>query len=166
MGAHAEQGSDRPGDDRPGSRGWVRASVDGHGRRLGWRIPRCRGSLPIPAGEVAGLLIDARRWLIPGGEPDVCTCRRLPGRRVGRVMIALEESGRLVVVGFGGSAGSAATPTPVAAGGPIDVAPSGGGLSEGVRDVADGAPGGGAAGRELPDGLVAAAVRGDGRARG
>jgi RNA polymerase sigma-70 factor (ECF subfamily) len=81
-------------------------------------------------------------------------------------MIAQDESRRLVVVGFGGSAESAATPAPVAAGGPIDIAPSGGGLSEGVRDVADGAPGGGATGRELPDGLVAAAVRGDGRARG
>ena len=80
-------------------------------------------------------------------------------------MIALDESVRLVAVGFGGSAGSATTPTPVAAGGPIDVAPSGGGLSQGARDVPDGAPRGGAAGRELPDGLVAAAVRGDGRAR-
>ena len=81
-------------------------------------------------------------------------------------MIALEESVRLVAVGFGGSAGSATTPTPVAAGGPVDVAASGGGLSEGARDAPDGSPRGGAASRELPDGLVAAAVRGDGRARG
>jgi RNA polymerase sigma-70 factor, ECF subfamily len=80
-------------------------------------------------------------------------------------MIALDESVRLVAVGFGGSAESATPPTPVAAGGPIDVAPSGGGLSEGARDVPDGSSTGGAASRELPDGLVAAAVRGDGRAR-
>ena len=80
-------------------------------------------------------------------------------------MIALDESVRLVAVGFGGSAESATPPTPVAARGSIDVAPSGGGLSEGARDVADGSSRGGAAGRELPAGLVAAAVRGDGRAR-
>ena len=48
---------------------------------------------------------------------------------------------------------------------PIAVAPSGSGLSEASRDVPDGAPTGGTAGRELPDELVAAAVRGDGRAR-
>ena len=70
----------------------------------------------------------------------MCSCRRLPSRRVGRVMIALK-----------------------AAHSPIAVAPSGSGLSEASRDVPDGAPRGGAAGRELPDGLVAAAVRGDGR---
>ena len=43
----------------------------------------------------------------------------------------------------------------------IAVAPSGSGLSEASRDVPDGAPKGGTAGRELPDELVAAAVRGD-----
>ena len=53
----------------------VRASVGGHGRRLGLvAIPSLSRSLPVPACGVAGLLIDARRWLIPGGEPDVCTC--------------------------------------------------------------------------------------------
>ena len=81
-------------------------------------------------------------------------------------MIAQEGSVRLVAVRFGESTESGTTPTPVAARGPIDVAASGSGLSEGARDHPDGsARDDGAASRELPDGLVAAAVRGDGRAR-
>jgi RNA polymerase sigma-70 factor, ECF subfamily len=64
-------------------------------------------------------------------------------------------------------AASAAAIVPVpAAGGPVDgVAFGAGGLGQGVRGRAAGPVRDGAAGRELPDGLLAGAVRGDGRAR-
>jgi RNA polymerase sigma-70 factor (ECF subfamily) len=49
--------------------------------------------------------------------------------------------------------------------GPVDaVTPSGGGRSDGVEDLPDGV-GGGGVNRELPNGLIAAAVGGDCRAR-
>ena len=54
-------------------------------------------------------------------------------------------------------------PVPVA-GGPIDAVTPSGGCSDGVDDLPDGVGGRGAS-RDLPSGLIAAAVRGDCRAR-
>jgi RNA polymerase sigma-70 factor, ECF subfamily len=80
-------------------------------------------------------------------------------------MITAEVSGGPTSVNVVESGKSATIPVPLARG-PIDgVAPSSGGLRESARDLPKGPLAGGAARRELLDGFLAGAVRGDCRAR-
>src|SRR5690349_2715305 len=79
-------------------------------------------------------------------------------------MSAAEVSVRPMSVGFAECGAPATIPVPLARGPIGGVAPGGGGLRGAMRDLPDGPLGGGAARGELLEGLLAGAVRGDGRA--